>query len=148
MRFEPFTEAALADPYGQYATLRAADPVHWSEKLRAWVLFRYDDVAAVLRDDARFSADRRRAAGRGGGAAAAGPTDAPRAVSPDPPASTAVRALMNAALVPRVRAFGPRVDAIVDELVDEVARRLDAGDTVDLVADFAYPLPIRVIAEL
>ena len=59
--FDPFTDAAIADPYSQYAALRAADPVHWSERLRAWIVFRHDDVGALLRDDARFSADRRRA---------------------------------------------------------------------------------------
>jgi cytochrome P450 len=61
MHFDPFTDAALADPYPQYAALRAEDPVHWSEKLRAWVLFRYDDVAAAFRDDACFSTERREA---------------------------------------------------------------------------------------
>ncbi len=49
MHFDPFTDAGLADPYPQYAALRAEDPVHWSEKHRAWVLFRYDDVAAAFR---------------------------------------------------------------------------------------------------
>jgi len=140
VRFDPFTDANIADPYPHYAALRAADPVHWSEKLRAWVLFRYDDVASVLRDDVRFSADRRRAAR---GAPPAPPVDL-RTISSDPPDCVAVRALLNAALVPRVRAIAPRIDAIVDELVTGLAGRTD----VDLVADFAYALPIRVIAEL
>ena len=140
MRFDPFTDANIADPYPHYATLRAADPVHWSEKLRAWVLFGYDDVAAVLRDDVRFSADRRRAVR---GARPAPPVDL-RTIASDPPECVAVRAVLNAALVPRVRAIAPRIDAIVDELVTGLAGKTD----VDLVADFAYALPIRVIAEL
>jgi cytochrome P450 len=144
MHFDPFTAAAIADPYPQYAALRDADPVHWSEKLRAWVLFRYDDVAAALRDDVRFSADRRRA-GRAARPATSPPApDALRTVSSDPPDCLAVRAILNAALVPRVRAMGPRIDAIVEELAVGLVGR---GE-VDLVADFAYPLPIRVIAEL
>jgi len=140
VRFDPFTDANIADPYPHYAALRAADPVHWSEKLRAWVLFAYDDVAAVLRDDVRFSADRRRAVR---GARPAPPVDL-RTISSDPPDCIAVRAVLNAALVPRVRAIAPRIDAIVDELVAGLAGKTDA----DLVADFAYALPIRVIAEL
>jgi cytochrome P450 len=143
VRFDPFADAALADPYPHYAALRAADPVHWSEKLRAWVLFRYGDVATALRDDLRFSADRRRAA-------RATRTELPpaaanlRTVSSDPPDCLAVRAILNAALVPRVRTIAPRIDAIVDEL----AAGLGGRPAVDLVADFAYALPIRVIAEL
>jgi hypothetical protein len=144
VRFEPFTDAALADPYPQYAALRTADPVHWSEKLRAWVLFRYDDVAAALKDDVRFSADRRRASRAARTAADAAPAVALRTVASDPPDGLAVRALLNAALVPRVRAVGPRIDAIVAELLADLAGRRE----VDLVADFAHALPIRVIAEL
>ena len=139
MRFDPFTDATIADPYPHYAVLRAADPVHWSKKLRAWVLFRYDDVAAALRDDDRFSADRRRAS-----RAPPAPPASLRTISSDPPDCLAVRALLNAALVPRVRAIAPRIDAIVDELVAGLA----GATEVDLVANFAYALPIRVIAEL
>jgi cytochrome P450 len=144
VRFDPFTDSALADPYPHYAALREADPVHWSEKLRAWVLFRYDDVAAALRDDVHFSADRRRAA------RAPRPDLQPpgaatlRTISSDPPECLAVRAILNAALAPRVRALTPRIDAIVEELVAGLGGR---GST-DLVNDFAYALPIRVIAEL
>ena len=141
MRFDPFTDAANADPYPHYAALRAVDPVHWSEKLRAWVLLRYDDVCDALRDDVRLTANRWRAS-----RAAPVPADAPslRTVSSDPPDALDVRVLLNAALVPRVRAIGPRIDAIVAELLDAMAARGEA----DLVTDFAYALPIRVIGEL
>lgn len=142
MRFDPFNDANLANPYPHYAALRAEDPVHWSEKLRAWVLFRYDDVAAVLHDDVRFSADRGRAPRSPWSATSE--QERPRTVSSDPPDSNAVRALLNPALVPRVRAMAPRIDAIVDELASNLVGR---GE-VDLVADFAHALPIRVIAEL
>jgi cytochrome P450 len=143
VRFVPFTDDSLADPYPQYAALRAADPVHWSEKLRAWILFRYDDVTTVLRDDVHFSAERGRAA-RAPRAEQPALQASFRTVSSDPPASLAVRAILNTALVPRVRAMGPRIDAIVAELVADLAGRTE----VDLVADFAYPLPIRVIGDL
>jgi hypothetical protein len=144
VRFDPFTDATAADPYPHYAALRAEDPVHWSEKLRAWVLFRHDDVAAALRDDVRFSADRRRAS-RASRPGAQPPVPATlRTIASDPPDCLSVRALVNAALAPRVRAMAPRIDAIVDELATGLACRTGA----DLVADFAYALPIRVIAEL
>jgi pimeloyl-[acyl-carrier protein] synthase len=140
--FDPFTDAAITDPYPQYATLRARDPVHRSEKLRAWVLFRYDDVAAVLRDDRRFSADRLR--GRRGEPGDGGWPSGLRTLTADPPACLAPRAILAGALGPRVRAIAPRLGAIVHELLEAMASRPEP----DLVADFAHPLPIRVIAEL
>ena len=144
MAFDPFTDAAIADPYPQYAELRARDPVHWSEKLRAWILFRHDDVAAAFRDDARFSADRRKAVRPSREGLAQDGSTGLRTISSDPPECLAVRALLNACLVPGVRAIAPRIEAIVEELLD----RMDGQHEVDLVADFAYALPIRVIADL
>ena len=46
--FDPFEPGFVESPYGQYARLRAHDPVHWSEQ--GWVLTRHDDVVALLRD--------------------------------------------------------------------------------------------------
>ena len=53
-----FGREMLADPYPVYHWLRSSAPVFWAEPLKAWVLTRYDDVAAVLRDGARFSSQR------------------------------------------------------------------------------------------
>src|SRR6266508_3884959 len=52
VHFNPMDPEFLADPYPTYHRLRAEDPVHYSP-LGFWVLTRYEDVAAVLRD-ARF----------------------------------------------------------------------------------------------
>ena len=52
-----FGAGMLADPYPVYRWLRERDPVHWEPSLGAWILTRYDDVVAVLRDG-RFSAER------------------------------------------------------------------------------------------
>ena len=152
--FDPFTPAALADPYAQYAALRAAEPVHWSDKLRSWVLFRHDDVEAFFRDDERLSSDRTGAAKFKGPRPPEG-MPALRTVSSDPPAHTPVRAMLTMCLNPRVRSVGPRVEALVERLLDaipraasRVAERLPDGGAVDLIAAFAYPLPIEVIAEL
>src|SRR5262249_25371949 len=83
--FDPFSAAPVEDPYPQYARLRVENPVHWSAKLRAWILFRWEDVTAALRDEARFSSDRMNASRGESGAAA--PIDRPiRTVSSDPPA--------------------------------------------------------------
>ena len=48
--FDPFEPGFVESPYDQYARLRAADPVHWSDLLDGWVLTRHDDVVSILRD--------------------------------------------------------------------------------------------------
>lgn len=154
MRFDPFSDAAIEDPYPQYHALRAADPVHWSDKLKSWVLFRHDDVGAFFRDDERLSSDRSKATKfRSTGS----PRSAPqlRTVAIDPPEHGPVRALLNATLAPRVRAVAPRVDELVATLlerlgpaVERVAERAELDGEVDFIERFAYPLPIDVICEL
>jgi cytochrome P450 len=143
MGFDPFTPPAIEDPYPQYARLRATDPVHWSDKLRSWVLFRYDDVAAAFREDARLSSER-------------SPSGIPiRTVASDPPAHGPVRAMLTASLGPRVRTVGAYVQELIATLLDALGpattravERAELDGEVDLIAGFAYPLPIQVIAQL
>ena len=118
--------------------------MHWSEKLRSWVVFRHDDVAAFFRDDERLSSDRSKAAKFGGPRPGAGL----RTVASDPPAHTPVRAMLTASFNPRVRTIGPRVDELVAALLDRLSEAGARAGEVDLIEEFAYPLPIDVIAEL
>jgi cytochrome P450 len=153
LRFDPFTPQAIADPYPQYHRLRESEPVHWTDKLRAWVLLRHDDVTAFFRDDTHLSSDRSKATKFKGPALPEGVRL--RTVSSDPPAHTPVRAMLNACLGPRVRTVAPRVDALVavlleriESAVGRVVERAELRGTVDLIDALAYPLPINVIAEL
>jgi cytochrome P450 len=69
-------------------------------------------------------------------------------LSVDPPDHSRLRRLVSAAFTPRrVEALRPRVQAVVDELLDAIAA---AGPdaTIDLVGAFAFPLPFTVICEL
>jgi cytochrome P450 len=76
-----------------------------------------------------------------------GPAFARHMLSVDPPDHTRLRRLASAAFSrPRIAALRPRVQAIVDGLLDNLEAR---GDTiVDLVKGFAFPLPFTVISEL
>ncbi len=147
MSFNPFTAEAIADPYPQYAELRAGDPIHWSDKLRGWVVFRYDDVAAFFRDDERLSSDRTAAAKFRGPLPPSGGLKL-RTVASDPPDHDPVRAMLNAALAARVRTIGPRLEALIATLLDDIAARVGVAGEFDLVAALAYPLPITIIADL
>ena len=130
------------NPYPLYQFLLASAPVQWNHTLGAWTLARYADVVASL-TDARFSADRTR-------------QDLPELAESyqfvksmlvsDPPDHTRLRALVQKAFTPRmVEQLRPRIIAIVGELLDRIAQRDGA---FDVIADFAHPLPVVVIAEL
>ncbi|WP_376796068.1 cytochrome P450 [Thermogemmatispora sp.] len=140
----------LANPYPLYHRLREHDPIYWDEEMHAWVLTRYADVVAVLRDP-RFSS------AWGTLETAWMPEElrprlepALRAVSRqmlflDPPDHSRLRGLVARAFTPRmVESLRPRVQRLVDELLDA----LQAQERMEFVADFAYPLPAIVIAEM
>ncbi len=130
----------IANPYPTYHQLRAEDPVHRSVA-GFWVLTRYDDIVAVLRDDSRF--------GKGAigaqMAAREGDTAGLSMLVMDPPDHTRLRGLVNKAFTPRVvETLRPRIQQIVDDLL----ARVGEVHEMDLIADFAYPLPITVICEM
>ncbi len=132
----------VADPYPTYHRLRADDPVHRSP-LGFWVLTRYEDVVAALRDP-RFAKEAIAAyvAARFGIA----PTGIGLSMlDRDPPDHTRLRGLVSKAFTPRVvEGLRPHVQEIVDGLLDAAEGR----GAMDLIEDFAYPLPVRVICEM
>jgi cytochrome P450 len=141
--FNPMEPEFLADPYPTYHRLRAEDPVHQSP-LGFWVLTRYDDVASVLRDP-RFIKEPLAAivAARFGG-------EVPRGLGlsmldRDPPDHTRLRGLVSKAFTPRVvEGLRPRIQEIVDGLI---AQAQPAG-SMDVIEEFAYPIPVNVICEM
>jgi cytochrome P450 len=146
--YDPRRPEHIADPFPIFAELRAREPVHWSDVLGGWVLTRYRDVRQVL-NDARFSADRitpfrdHLAPDARAQVAELLKTLGIWAVFNDPPAHTRRRGLLNKAFTPRaVMALRPMVERIVTHLISRIAGR---GE-MDLIAEFAYPLPASVIA--
>lgn len=149
--FDPLDPAQRADPYPTYARLRRERPVFYAPAYDLWVVTRYDDVLAVLKDDETFSSsialhssphepppevrERMRE----------GWPEMPIIVEADPPLHTRIRRPITRAFTPRrVAELEPRVRTIVDELLDGLA---GAGEA-EIVARFAWPLPLRVIGEL
>jgi pimeloyl-[acyl-carrier protein] synthase len=140
-----FSPAFLRDPYPLYHRLRAADPIHWNGW--AWTLTRYADVLAVLRDP-RFIAARIQPDDAWLAQTGLEPlfhTHTRMMLFTDPPDHTRLRGLVSQAFTPRVvESLRPRIQALVDELIDAIEA---AGET-DLIRDLAYPLPVTVIAEM
>ena len=56
--FDPAERAFRANPFPVYQRLRDEDPAHWSPRLKAWVLTRYEDVKRVCLEERRMSSDR------------------------------------------------------------------------------------------
>jgi len=135
------------NPYPLYHRLRELAPVHRSAAMRTWILTRYDDCAAALRDprlakDYVARMDQRRPGWRDRPALARAERSM---LNTDGPYHTRLRKLVSRDFTPRnVEALRPRIEAMVDEHLDPMA---EAGHG-DLMERFAFPLPVRVIGEL
>jgi cytochrome P450 len=148
--YKPNDPAVLADPFPLYARLRDEDPAHWSPRLKAWVLTRYEDVKRVCLDST-MSSDRLRPF-----FATLPPPEATKIaelaryltlwmVFRDPPEHTRLRRL--AARVFNVRsinALRPNIESLTAWLLDLLAERKE----FDFIGDFAMPLPALVIMDM
>jgi len=145
--FRPDAQDFLRDPFPLFRSLREADPVHWSPRLKAWVLTRYDDCRAVLLDR-EMSSDRLRPYF----ATLPGPEaehirDIIRylthwMVFRDPPEHTRLRKLTSKVFhVQSMHAMRPQVEELAAWLLGRIGERED----IDFIADFAGPLPGLVI---
>lgn len=141
--------ALVADPYPAYARLREEAPVHRSETIRSWVVTRYEDVVAGLRDP-RLSAHRLPAL-LGVADVTADERDlmllraATQMINSDAPEHARRRGLVSASFQPRrIDALRPRIQAVADDLLDRVIER----GTMDVVADYAFPLPMAIISDI
>jgi cytochrome P450 len=150
--FAPLEPRYRADPYPMYAELRERAPWLRSTLTRGWVVSRYDDVVSLLRDP-RFSAldrnnrmyPRIRKRLEETGVLAPGEQESFSMLRSDPPEHTRLRTLVNKAFTPRaIERWRGRIVGIVDELLDRLAKQ----DRVELVSEFAAPVPMLVIAEM
>ncbi|HKE99323.1 MAG TPA: cytochrome P450 [Actinomycetes bacterium] len=140
----------LQDPYPFYRRARQEEPVFFSPALNAWVVTRYEDVSRIVRDPDTFSS---------GNALRPlvqfhpasleelqkGFPPVPSTVDSDGELHRRLRAPLARALSPeRVNALEPfireRADALIDGFVDD--------DHADVMARYAYPLPVQIITEL
>ena len=139
----------LANPYPLYRRLRTEDPVHWDPYLHAWIVTRYEDVATVFR---RFSADRTPAPEyfEALGVPEVGPVAqvmVKQMLFLDAPAHTRLRRLAGAAFQPvQVNKLRQHIQDIADRLIDDIVAR--GTGRLDMLADFAEPLPAMVTTEL
>ncbi len=137
----------LANPYPLFRLLRENDPVHWDPFLHAWIVTRYPDVVEVLH---RFSADRTPTPEQlsAMGCAELNPIAqvmVKQMLFMDGTAHARLRGLASCAFTPaRVAVLHGHIQEITDRLLD----RIEAKDEIDLISQFAEPLPAIVTAEM
>ncbi|MGO0059168.1 cytochrome P450 [Brevibacillus fluminis] len=120
--------------FGWYKKMREESPIHYDGQSGAWDLFLFDDVEWLLKEASLFSSERPTLEG-----------DVRSLLSLDPPKHTQLRAIVNKAFTPReLELWRPRIQTLVTKLLDD----LQGKDTVDIIRDFAYPLPVIVIADI
>ena len=141
------------DPFPLFADVRALGPVHpvrLADGHDAWLIVGYEEAKRAL-NDTRLSKDMHAALASSGAVVAEGlpgPSFARHMLTVDPPDHTRLRRLVSVAFTPRrVESLRPRVQTLIDELLDAIAA---AGPDarVDLITSFAFPLPFTVICEL
>ncbi len=143
-----------ADPFPFYAYLRAEEPVFRTsiripDKRQVWIVSRYDDVLAALKDE-RFAKNRRNVMTpeqlkKQPYVPAAFKALERTMLDLDAPDHTRLRGLVHKAFTPRlVEQMRARVEHLSTELLDEMEHKRD----IDLIRDYALPIPLRIIAEI
>ncbi|MBI1258013.1 MAG: cytochrome P450 [Chloroflexi bacterium] len=148
MQFDPLAPEFARDPYPIYDALRSTSPIFFSADLKMWFASAYDDVAALLRD---------RRLGRAFDRAEANLPPKNPAYAPfsklsehsmfdkEPPDHTRLRSLVHKVFTPRrVENMRAQIETITSDLIDAVQPQ----GQMDLLEDFAVPLPVTVIAAL
>src|SRR5438046_1763507 len=142
-----YNHQVLANPYPLYHRLRTEDPVHWDPFLHAWVVTRYCDVTKVLQSfSAKCAPSPERLIEMGVTAMQPiGDVLQRQILFMDPPDHTRLRALCSVAFTPhRVAALRSHIQEIVDGLLRPGVER----GYMDVIAEFADPLPAIVTAEM
>jgi len=137
------------DPVERLSELRAAEPISKLTSflgMTVWVVSGEAEARAVLADTTSYSNDIRPFMGRRGSTTDG---DIGGLGFTDPPDHTRLRKLLTPEFtMRRLDRLRPRVAAIVERQLDEMADQLAEGGTVDLVPAFAFPVPFLVICEL
>lgn len=149
---DPADPSFFHDPYAAFGTIREAAPVFFWEELGMWCLTGYEAVNAVFRDR-RFGREILHVATR----EELGWPDVPEHVRPfydvddlsmlarEPPVHTRLRTLVNRAFVSRrIERLRPRIAALAHVLIDG----FEGAREADLIAAYATPIPVTMIAEL
>lgn len=143
----PFDSDYIHDPYRAMGRLREDGPVHQvttPDGSTLWLVTRYQEARDAFADP-RLSLDKRNSSGGYAGFGLPGALDR-NLLNMDPPDHTRIRRLVGQAFTARrVERLGPAVQRTADELLDQLD---DHGARADLMAGYAFPLPVTLICDL
>ena len=134
--FDLTSSEVRANPYDLYERLRHKDSVHRMRLTNAWALTEYEDAQTVLLDHKRFSS--------GDNKLEYAPYRTILDLDPPDHTPAAFAYLKGVHAEVGIGVGAARPQQIVDELLDGIADK----DKFDLISDFAFPLPVIVIAEM
>jgi len=151
--YDLFSRRFKADPFPTFAELRENDPIYphtAPDGSTIWYISRYDDVIEVLKDNETFVKNKKNTLLL----EEIGPHQTlpfmhrlinENMLFSDPPDHTRLRGLVNQAFTPRrIEQMAPRIQTIANDLLAQVASQ---GE-MDLIADFALPLPTIIITDM
>ena len=141
--YNPLSASVIQNPYKVYEELRRRSPVHRSAILGSWVLTRYEDVVATVKDHERFSNSPR---WRGATTSVLRPApDDYSILLMDPPDHTRLRRVAARAFTrARLAALSETITRTATELIERAARRR----MIDWIAEVATPLSMRVMLKM
>jgi len=138
--YDPLSQEVRDDPYPAYERLRSQAPVYWCEPRQVWVLSKYDDVRAALRNWETFTSARGLEIGEFVGFFGKGDF-----VQMDPPEHDALRHI----LAPRFANRGmAHYEPLVSDLTARLLKELPNEGEVDLAESFTQRLPLLVTCEM
>jgi cytochrome P450 len=143
----PFTTPAFkANPYAFYQELRTREPVaqtYLPDGTEVYVVSRYEDVQAGLKDERLIKNIHNARSDPGAGVTRI--MNDTSMLKSDPPQHTRLRALAHAAFTPK---FVNQLRGHIQEIADRLVDAMQEQGGMDLIGDFAFPLPITVICEM
>ena len=137
----------VADPYEQLKELRAFGNPVWHEGMQIFLAARHSDANDVFRNKSlgRIFTDKK-------------PDfewetfnwlHSDSILDSEPPKHTRLRSLVAKAFNRnKIEGMRPAVERITQQLLDAIDEKVKSGETFDLIADYAEPLPVKIIADL
>ena len=148
--YNPFDPQTLENPYQCYAQLRTGESIFWSDLFQAWLCVHYNEVRTLYRHSGLSSKRVEAIVARIPDYSTLNMQEFVNSLSLwllfcDPPQHTRIRSLVSKAFTPKfVQSMHGRIQQIVNELLDAFLQK----KYCDFIAEFAYPLPVIVIADM
>ncbi|WP_144539567.1 cytochrome P450 family protein [Cytobacillus oceanisediminis] len=143
-KFKVFSDEFTKNPYPAYKNLRETEPVlkmRFPDGQEGWIITRYDDAVEVLKDH-RFI---KNVSKLFGGSMEHQSIFMHNMLFSDPPDHKRLRGLVQKAFTPQmISGMRGRIQEITNDLLEKAAGK----ETINLIDDFAFPLPIIVICEI